>query len=258
MIMFTNNSINLLDIRIDDKPLSNVVGEAIDVILTKDTSQIIFACVNPHSIIVAQKDVPYRTALDNAHQVVADGVGVTLFSKLARLPILHRITGTDYFFSLLTDLNNRGKGRIYFFGSSHKVLSRIVKKFNSQFPNLELCGMCSPPFREWSETENDKMIDDIKNAKPDVLWVGMTAPKQEKWVEANKHKLNVPVIGSIGAVFDFYADTYPRAPQWMCNLGIEWLFRLIKEPRRMWRRNFISTPKFIALVFWKHVLRFNK
>ena len=98
------------------------------------------------------------------------------------------------------------------------------------------------------------MVASINGADPDVLWVGMTAPKQEKWVEANRHHLSAPVIGSIGAVFDFYAGVNPRAPQWMCKLGIEWLYRLLSNPRRMWRRTFISAPKFVALVIWRHVL----
>jgi N-acetylglucosaminyldiphosphoundecaprenol N-acetyl-beta-D-mannosaminyltransferase len=88
-----------------------------------------------------------------------------------------------------------------------------------------------------------------------VLWVGMTAPKQEKWVHANARALSVPVIGSVGAVFEFFAGTNPRAPQWMCTLGIEWLYRLMREPRRMWRRNFVSTPRFLRMVMMHHVLR---
>ena len=98
------------------------------------------------------------------------------------------------------------------------------------------------------------MVATINRANPDVLWVGMTAPKQEKWVEENRRQLHAAVIASIGAVFDFYAGANPRAPQWMCRLGIEWLHRLVRQPRRMWRRTFISAPKFVALVIWRHVL----
>jgi exopolysaccharide biosynthesis WecB/TagA/CpsF family protein len=98
------------------------------------------------------------------------------------------------------------------------------------------------------------MIEVINAAKPDVLWVGMTAPKQEKWVEENRHLLNVAVIGSIGAVFDYFSGTHPRAPQWICEYGIEWMYRFVKEPKRMWKRNFVSTPKFIALVLKQHIM----
>jgi len=102
------------------------------------------------------------------------------------------------------------------------------------------------------------MVQTINLARPDVLWVGMTAPKQEKWVEENRHNLNVPVIGSIGAVFDFYAGTYARAPQWVCRIGFEWAYLFMLEPRRMWHRNFVSTPKFLWLVLCQHVLGAGK
>ena len=102
------------------------------------------------------------------------------------------------------------------------------------------------------------MVQVIHHAKPDILWVGMTAPKQEKWVEANRRQLNTQVIGSIGAVFDFYAGTYARAPQWICLIGLEWAYRFILEPRRMWQRNFVSAPKFVWLVLMRHVFGVKK
>ena len=98
------------------------------------------------------------------------------------------------------------------------------------------------------------MVQIINDANPDVLWVGMTAPKQEKWVEANSQQLNTPVIGSIGAVFDFYAGTKRRAPQWIYRIGLEWAYRFILEPRRMWQRNVVSAPKFVWQVLRRHVL----
>ena len=124
-----------------------------------------------------------------------------------------------------------------------------------EFPEIEVCGTLSPPYRSWTSEENKAMIAKVNAARPDVLWVGMTAPKQEKWVAANRNQLDVPVVGSVGAVFDFFAGTNPRAPQWMCKLGLEWVYRLIREPRRMWRRTVISAPKFVVLVLWHHVLR---
>ena len=244
---------SLLNIHIDRLSLAEITGETLRAI-NRRTSQKVFVCANPHSLVVAQRDLGFQAALNHADFVAADGVGVSLMARLAGVPTVPRITGTDYFDAVLSGLREHGGGRIFFFGSSPRVLDLISKRFASEFPSLTLCGTHSPPYGSWSEEENHRMIQVINAAKPDVLWVGMTAPKQEKWVEANRHKLTAPVIGSIGAVFDFYAGTYARAPRWVCRIGFEWAYRFILEPRRMWRRNFVSAPKFLWLVLRMHVL----
>jgi N-acetylglucosaminyldiphosphoundecaprenol N-acetyl-beta-D-mannosaminyltransferase len=247
----------LLDIPIDRRSLEEVTEEALEAI-NRGISQRVFVCANPHSLVVAQHDHGFQSALTQANMVVADGIGVTVMAKLAGVQIGPRITGTDYFQSVLNSLQQRGGGRVFFFGSSQRVLNLIATRFAVDFPALTLCGMYSPPFGLWSDEENRRMVQIINDAKPDVLWVGMTAPKQEKWVEANRWQLNIPVIGSIGAVFDFYAGTYARAPQWVCRIGLEWAYRLILEPRRMWERNFVSAPKFLWLVLRWHMLGVGK
>lgn len=242
----------LLGVPIDRKALSGIVEESIRAI-EHGTFQRVFACANPHSLVVAQYDADFYSALTHADLVVADGVGASLMARLVGCRLGPRITGTDYFQGVLHALQQHGSGRVFFFGSSQHVLDLIAKRFAGDFPSLTLCGTLSPPYGTWSEMENLRMIKAINEAKPDVLWVGMTAPKQEKWVEANRRQLNVPVIGSIGAVFDFYAGTYSRAPKWICDIGLEWAYRFILEPRRMWRRNFVSAPKFIWLVLRRHI-----
>jgi N-acetylglucosaminyldiphosphoundecaprenol N-acetyl-beta-D-mannosaminyltransferase len=242
----------LLGVLIDRKSITDMVQESTHAVKHRG-SQSVFACANPHSLVVAQYDAVFRSALVAADFVVADGVGVTLMARVAGIKIGPRITGTDYFQGVLNALQQRGNGRVFFFGSSQQVLDRIAKRFAKEFPALTLCGVLSPPFGAWSEMENHRMVKAINEAKPDVLWVGMTAPKQEKWVEANRKQLTVPVIGSIGAVFDFYAGTYSRAPKWICDIGFEWAYRFIREPRRMWQRNFVSAPKFIWMVLRQHV-----
>jgi len=244
----------LLGVPIDRKSLPDIIQDSMHVIEHR-ISQRAFACANPHSLVVAQGDLEFQSALRHADFVVVDGVGTLLMARLAGIRLGPRITGTDYFSGVLNALQRRGRGRVFFFGSSQHVLDLIVKRFASDFPSLTLCGTLSPPFGNWNELENHRMVKVINDSKPDILWVGMTAPKQEKWVEANRRLLNVPVIGSIGAVFDFYAGTYSRAPKWACDIGLEWAYRFILEPRRMWRRNFVSAPKFIWLVLRRHICR---
>ena len=247
----------LLGIPIDRKSLAEITEDALQAINRK-ISQRVFVCANPHSLVVAQHDIVFQSALTQAGLVVADGIGVSFMARLIGVQIGPRITGTDYFQAVLMALQQRGGGRVFFFGSSRRVLNLVAQRFAADFPSLTLCGTFSPPFGSWSEEENRRMVQVINDAKPDVLWVGMTAPKQEKWVEENRHNLTAPVIGSIGAVFDFYAGTYARAPQWVCRIGLEWAYRFILEPRRMWQRNCVSAPKFFWLVLCRHILGAGK
>jgi N-acetylglucosaminyldiphosphoundecaprenol N-acetyl-beta-D-mannosaminyltransferase len=243
----------LLDIPIDKKDLQQALRDA-ELAIEQGKEKIVFACANPHSIVVAQNDTRFKQALNDATLTVADGVGVTMMAKFAGVEIGPRITGSDYFFAIMQMLAQRGGGRVFFFGSSQKVLDLIAAKMAQDYPSINLCGMISPPYGAWTDAQNSQYIQQVNQAKPDVLWVGMTAPKQEKWVHEHADSLQVPVIGSIGAVFDFFAGTYPRAPQWMIRCGLEWFYRFIKEPKRMWRRAFVSNPRFVCMVLWRHVL----
>lgn len=238
---------NFWDYQISCKLASELSQEALTAI--QQQRHIVFACANPHSLNVANKDPLFRQALLKSDVLVADGIGLTTTAKLLGRGPFPRVTGTDYFTGVMQILNDSmgtldRKGRVFFFGSTQKVLDLIASRMQEAYPNLELVGMISPPFGDWSNEIELEMINKINAAKADVLWVGMTAPKQEKWAEKNRHALNTPIVGSIGAVFDFFAGTYPRAPRWACAMGVEWLIRLLREPRRMWRRTIISMPLF--------------
>lgn len=241
------NPVTIAGVSIGRDLIDVLVAKAINAV-DRQADTITFACANPHSLVTAQTDKAFRLALNRSTAVVADGVGITLAAKTLGFTHLPRITGHDYFQGVMSALNQRGGGRVFFFGSTPKVLALIASRIDNEFPHVTVCGLYSPPFGQWSEEEDSQMVSMINAARPDVLWVGMTAPKQEKWVDHNRFRLHVPVIGSIGAVFDFYAGTHPRAPQWMCRIGIEWLYRLFREPRRMWRRNFVSSPRFLGLL----------
>jgi N-acetylglucosaminyldiphosphoundecaprenol N-acetyl-beta-D-mannosaminyltransferase len=232
----------LLGIRLDTGSLPELVAAAERAIAARG-SPFIFACANPHSLVTARTDGEFQRALERADAVVADGVGCRWGAALSGVSIGPRITGTDFFVSTMKSLN-ASAGRAFFFGAGEAALAKLKARVLVSFPRVTT-GSLSPPFRPWSEEENRGMIDSIRDFCPDVLWVGMTAPKQEKWVAANAEQLAVPVIASIGAVFDYYALVTPRAPQWICDLGFEWLYRLPREPRRLWRRTFVSAPAFL-------------
>jgi N-acetylglucosaminyldiphosphoundecaprenol N-acetyl-beta-D-mannosaminyltransferase len=147
---------------------------------------------------------------------------------------------------------NRAGGKSYFFlGSTEKTLAAIRDKMIGDYPHIRFAGAYSPPYKPvFSEAENERMIEAVNEAKTDVLWVGMTAPKQEKWILQNIDRLDVKFVGAIGAVFDFYVGNVKRSHPVFQKMGLEWLPRLLQEPRRLFRRNFVSSP-----VFLFHVIR---
>lgn len=204
--------------------------------------------INPHSYCVAKKDEKFKEALQRSHFLLPDGIGIVKAAKMLNGVQIERIAGYDVFMHLMQSVNNMN-GKCFFLGASEETLKLIEVRASKDFPNISLYTY-SPPYKvEFTEEESLKMCEMVNNFKPDVLFVGMTAPKQEKWVYQNQENLRAKVICSIGAVFDFYAGTVERPSLFWQKLGLEWLPRLLKEPKRLWRRNFISTPTFIIDVY---------
>jgi N-acetylglucosaminyldiphosphoundecaprenol N-acetyl-beta-D-mannosaminyltransferase len=234
---------------ISNRGLAGDVGLAWQFIKSGGTG-VYMACANPHSLVVASKDVLFESALKKADILLPDGTGIIIAAKILGLPCTEKVAGTDFFLGLSRKANEEKRGLRYFFlGSSEKTLDLIAERMKRDFPRIEVCGTYSPPFKaEFSKEENEAMINAVNHAGADVLWVGMTAPKQEKWIYKNRDKLNVPFTGAIGAVFDFYAGTRKRSSGFWIKTGLEWLPRFLKDPGRLWERNLKSTPVFLGWV----------
>jgi N-acetylglucosaminyldiphosphoundecaprenol N-acetyl-beta-D-mannosaminyltransferase len=208
-----------------------------------------FVCANPHSLEVARGDSLFHEALKEAALTIPDGIGIVLASKMLGGSIRERVTGSDIFLGLSSRLNQAGGYRYFFLGSTEDTLGKICEKMGTEFPKIGVAGTYSPPFREeFSDEENKLMLEAINRAGPDVLWVGMTAPKQEKWIYLNRSELNVSLICPVGGVFDYFAGTVKRAHPFFQKIGLEWFPRMLRNPRRLWRRNFISNPSFLKRV----------
>lgn len=191
--------------------------------------------INQYSYCVAEKDEEFKKALMNSDVLLPDGIAIVVASKFLNRKTITKIAGADLHNFLLNKLNAK-KGSCFYLGASNQTLEKISQRISKEYPNIRM-GSYSPPFKpEFSNSESQVMIDCVNNFKPDVLFVGMTAPKQEKWAHTNKEKLDAGLICSIGAVFDFYAGTVNRPSSVWVNMGLEWLGRLLKEPRRMWKR----------------------
>ena len=204
--------------------------------------------INAHSYNVAQRDELFAEAL-MADKLIPDGASIVWACKWlkAKSRPKERIAGWDLF---VTEMKRMKEGEtVMFMGSSNKVLSLIKERAAKDYPALNIVTY-SPPYKaEFSLEENNDIINAINQAKPNLLWIGMTAPKQEKWVYENWLQLDIDChVGAIGAVFDFYAGTAKRAPEGWQRHGTEWLYRLLKEPRRMWRRYLVGNVKFLYYI----------
>ena len=201
--------------------------------------------INPHSYCVAKTDKEFELSLKKSDILLPDGIGIVWAAKLLKGRKIIKIAGFDFFLYLMEYLAETG-GSCFFLGASEQTLSLIKNRATKEFPKVRLYTY-SPPFKtEFTEADSAKMCLKINEAKPDVLFVGMTAPKQEKWVYNNKDRLDARMMCSIGAVFDFYAGTAKRAPKWMIGLGMEWAHRSLLSPGRLGMRNLKSNPEFIG------------
>ena len=215
--------------------------------------KVLINTINAHSYNVAQKDQEFAEALRGGDYLIPDGSSIVKACRWlkGKSQPKERIAGWDLFAFEMQKQNEKGemrneKFRVMFMGSSEKVLRLIRERVAVDYPNLEVVTYSPPYKKEFSEEDNQTIIKAINEAKPDLLWIGMTAPKQEKWTYRHWQELHINChVGTIGAVFDFFAGTAQRAPLWWQEHGLEWLYRLIKEPRRMWRRYVIGNPLFI-------------
>lgn len=221
-------------------------------------NRILVNTINPHSFYVADRDPLFKTALENCDVLLPDGIGVVMANNLMNKRKISKIAGMDIFMYLLRVINHSSSisnKRIFFLGSSDETLERIKSNIERDYDDLEI-AFFAPPFKlEFSKDDTDQMILNVNIFDPLVLFVGMTAPKQEKWAFQNLGRINATAICCIGAVFDFYSGKIQRPGKVWQFLGLEWLKRFSGEPKRLWRRNLISSPYFLYKVVSKCLLQ---
>lgn len=215
--------------------------------------KILINCLNAYSYNVAQKDSLFAESLIRGDYLIPDGASIVMACKWlkAKSQPQRRIAGWDLFAYEMQRLDGKSKkeevkSKVMFIGSSEKVLALIRERAKLDFPHIEV-ETYSPPYKKvFSDEDDQAIIKVINDTNPDLLWIGMTAPRQEKWIYTHWDNLNIQChVGTIGAVFDFYAGTAKRAPIWWQEHSLEWLFRLLMEPSRMWRRYLIGNPLFL-------------
>jgi N-acetylglucosaminyldiphosphoundecaprenol N-acetyl-beta-D-mannosaminyltransferase len=210
------------------------------------TSDRQYVCVSGiHGVMESQRDEALRAIHNAAGLVVPDGMPLVWLSRLwGSGENVERVYGPD----LLLECCDRSRTagyRHFFYGGAPGVPDLLKARLCARFPGLTVAGMYSPPFRALTPEEDAEVIRQINAARPDIVWVGLSTPKQERWMAEHRDRVEAPVLIGVGAAFDFHAGLKRQAPRWMQRSGLEWLFRLMAEPRRLWRRYLRNNPLFV-------------
>jgi N-acetylglucosaminyldiphosphoundecaprenol N-acetyl-beta-D-mannosaminyltransferase len=202
---------------------------------------------NVYSVTLAEHNQEFATICEQSEYVIADGLPVVWASQILRRPILERIAGPDLMWKM-TNICGGKNISIFLLGGRKDDLNRLKNNLTIAFPKLDIAGAYSPPFGYWSYEENEKIINNINSSNAKILWLGISTPKQDIWIARNKSRLDVKIAIGVGAAFDFYSGRVKRAPSWMRRIGLEWLYRLTKEPKRLWKRYLIGNVLFFYIV----------
>ena len=209
-----------------------------------------YICVaNVHTTVRSSEDEAYRSVQNGSIVTIPDGGPLSTVGRKRGATQIARTTGPDYMGEIFKISAEKGY-RHYFYGSTPETLEKLVGNLQRDYPGIQVVGSCSPPFRELSAEEDDEIIERICGANPDFIWVGLGAPKQERWMAIHQGRVNGLMVG-VGAGFDYFAGNISRAPAFMQNHNLEWLYRLFQEPRRLFKRYLVTNSKFI----WKAMIR---
>ena len=235
----------VLGTRVDAVQIPDVIAQMQDWIARRDSCRYI-AVTGMHGVTEARHDLQLRTALASASLVVPDGMPLVWLGRRHGFALNRRVYGPELMLRFWQETRS-APYRHFLYGGAPGVADALAHKFARQFPTHQIAGTFSPPYRNLTPPEDEEICSAINDAQPDIVWVGLGTPKQERWMLDHRNKLSAPVLIGVGAAFDFHAGTVRSAPTWMGEHGLEWLFRLAQEPRRLWHRYLIRGTEFAAL-----------
>ncbi len=213
----------------------------------------IIAHTNALSLVTAQEEPGYHQALQSFDLSLADGMPVVWLLRLRGYAQHERVYGPDLMHMLCGQAATEG-WKCFLYGGGSGVPELVRDKLKALYPSLQVVGIYSPPFRDLTKAEDDEVVRMINTAGPDILWVALGGAKQDLWMVRHRERLNASVIHGVGAAFDFLAGRVPQAPRWMMKAGLEWFFRLLAEPRRLWRRYTLKNAKFLYFVLTRELV----
>lgn len=241
----------MLGVRIDALQIPEVIEKFEEWIREKRRSHFV-SLTNVNNVMEARKDPAFRKIQDSADLSLPDGMPLVWMGRLHGHRLRRRVYGPDLFLDFCGQTHGKGYSH-FFYGGAPGIGKQVAEKMQRRFPGIKIAGVHSPPFRQLSQREDAFVVKMINQAAADVLWVGLGCPKQERWIYEHRNRLRAPVIAGIGQAFDIYAGRSRQAPGWMREHGLEWLFRLCSEPRRLWRRYLIYNTAFILNLLFEMV-----
>jgi N-acetylglucosaminyldiphosphoundecaprenol N-acetyl-beta-D-mannosaminyltransferase len=236
---------SVLGTRVNAVQIPDVIAQMQQWIAQRNSCRYI-AVTGMHGVTEAKHDPHLRSALDSAALVVPDGMPLVWLGRRHGFRLPRRVYGPELMFRFW-QVTSPARYRHFFYGGAPGVTELLASKFTRQFPGHQIVGTFSPPYRNLTPDEDREICSRINDSNPDIVWIGLGTPKQERWMHDHQDRLAAPVLLGVGAAFDFHAGTVRSAPVWMGNNGLEWLFRLAQEPRRLWRRYLLRGSEFAAL-----------
>lgn len=235
--------VDVLGVGISCADIPRIVGVISSWITTGEKH---YVCVTGmHGVMEARHDLELRRIHNHSGLTTPDGMPMVWASRWAGMKQARRVYGPDLMAAVMEHGAAQG-WRSYFLGGAPGVADEFAGRLRSSNPDIQIVGCCSPPFRELTPAEDAELVDQINRAQPDIIWVGLGTPKQERWMASHQEPIDAPVLVGVGAAFDFGAGRLRQAPRWMQRSGLEWLFRLAVEPRRLWRRYLFNIPQFVV------------
>jgi len=237
----------VLGIRLGGLQIPDLIAQMEAWILAHDYGHCI-TFANVHVVMEAQRDDHFRAILKSQDVLnVPDGKPLVWLGRSQGFPLKRRVYGPDLMNDFCTVTADKGY-RHFLYGAAPGVPERLAAVMKDRFPGINIVGTYSPPFRPLSAAEDEDVVNMINAARPDVLWIGLGCPKQEKWAFEHRSRLDVPVLAAVGQAFNLHAGVTPQAPRWMREHGWEWLFRFASEPRRLWKRYLVYNSQFITYI----------
>jgi N-acetylglucosaminyldiphosphoundecaprenol N-acetyl-beta-D-mannosaminyltransferase len=239
-------------------PRTNILGVGISLINMDDALAVSdalicsnernYICITDvHTVIEAQADPQFRAILNNSFMTTPDGMPLVWVGKIRGHSGIRRVYGPDYLMAICGVSVRRGY-RHFLYGGKAGVAERLAVRLLEQFPGLEICGTYTPAFRPLTPSEEVELEERVARAKPDIFWVGLGSPKQERFMAKYCGRLDTKLMVGVGAAFDIHAGIVKEAPRWMKSAGLQWLHRLVQEPRRLWKRYLICIPSFLWMI----------